>query len=216
MFEKLLELAAWLPVELRVMAVFVVYPAVAVLTILALGGWWRYERRRKHPIVYVCRVDGVIGIVRREDFEEDLHWLRGRHGKQREKPLLQPLIPRPGWLEDRLYHKIGPITEAEAMNNVGVFGWMVNPLLVFIFSDKNPPVHHRLTGTMADYRRLVVGCYVEQHTFVVPPMKDYIGPKTSHSTGPSFGRAWRHIHGKGNQPPYEVSPHLQVPTAATV
>lgn len=172
-----------------------------------LINWFRYERRRKQPIVYACNVNGVVGVVRSEDFDRMLRWLRRRYGGQDIKPMTSE--------------------RARNMLTLGQLGIRLDLFThthprIFLFSDKNPPKVHRLTGTLDDYCRLVEGCFVEERTFELPPVNGTVKARDRRGNWTvgygervaTFGEAWRYIHGKRSAPPYEVR-HFQNSTAAT-
>jgi hypothetical protein len=90
---------------------------------------------------------------------------------------------------------------------------------IALFSDKIPPQRHRLVGTIADYNHLILGCYVEERSFELPPVDgdekvhDLRGLKWRDDKNslriPTFGQFYRYVHGKWRKPPYEVSLTLQ-------
>ena len=130
----------------------------------------------KEPLVYVSSHNGVTGVVRAEDFDDEVRRMR------------------------KLFRRDGG-RPAEAVRP------QVYP--VFLFSDKTPPNRSFRVGTLADLKRLLEGCLVEQRVFELPPlnapgctpygyygMMEEIGREGTRHRLYAFVWAQSYIHGK--------------------
>ena len=167
-------------------------PVVLVVRLFLMCRHWFCGLRKKHPTLYVCKVNGVVGVVRKEEFERIL----------------------------RVYRKLRAPVDEDALNaHWSSYPFLTGRLPVYprvgLFSNKFPPIRHRLVGTIADYHSLILGCYVEERSFTLPPVDgdekayDQRGLKWHDAKGspriPTFGAFYRYVHGKWRKPPYEVS-----------
>jgi len=96
----------------------------------------------KQPLIYVCTHNGVTGVVRAEDFDNEILRMRREFTKN-----MWPVEPL-GW-------EIRPVRP------------QVYP--VFLFSDKNPQRSFRV-GTLAEMTGILKGCCVEERNFELPPL----------------------------------------------
>lgn len=130
----------------------------------------------KEPLVYVSSHNGVTGVVRAEDFDDEVRCMR------------------------RLFRREG-----------GMLAGSVRPQVypVFLFSDKTPSSRSFQVGTLADLKRLLEGCHVEQRVFELPPlnapgftpygyygMMEEIGREGTRHRLYAFGWAHSYIHRK--------------------
>ena len=103
--------------------------------------WDAYPRK---PLLYICSHNGVTGVVRAEDFDDEVR--RMRRSLKR------------GW-------------PTRGVSNVP---WPVRPQVypVFLFSDKNPRKRSFRVGTLDEMWEAfdLCGCVVEERSFELPPL----------------------------------------------
>ncbi|GEM_PF-1658119 len=94
-------------------------------------------------LLYVCSHNGVTGVVRAEDFDDEVRRMRREFEKS-------------GWPKDPLGWELRPVRP------------QVFP--VFLFSDKNPSDRSFRVGTLAEMRQALDGYCVEERSFELPPI----------------------------------------------
>ncbi len=94
----------------------------------------------KEPLVYLCSHNGVTGVVRAEDFDDEVRRMR------------------------RLFVvHIRCKGEPQRMVRPQVYP-------VFLFSDKTPSSRSFRVGTLDDLKQVLKNCVIEPRIFEVPPM----------------------------------------------
>jgi hypothetical protein len=132
-------------------------------------------------MLYVCSHNGATGVVRAEDYDDEVRRVRKIFRKKQ-------------W--DRRFE--GQETRA------------VRPIVVpvFLFSDKDRGPETYKNGSLADLANLLEGCYVEERSFELPRMDSPGFPRGDYWPEPSnfpyednyrrwgFERAQNYLHNK--------------------
>lgn len=98
----------------------------------------------EEPLVYVCSHNGVTGVVRADDFDNEVRRMRKFFRQKRgfHRPVRR-------WPYSPIRPQVYPIS---------------------LFSDMTPTKRNLLTGTLGDLRKMLEECVAEERSFYVPPL----------------------------------------------
>lgn len=123
-----------------------------------LNRLWRrlWDKYPQCPLVYVCCHNGVTGVVRADDLDDEIRRVRSQE----------------------FDHKYGL-----GFKEHGHRAWLLNYRQVFLFSDMNMPEISNCVGTLSQMRQMLNGCFVEHRDFRLPPIK--VGQEVWTIAGPA-------------------------------
>jgi len=154
-----------------------------------LRKFWDWDVYPDAPLVYVCSHNGVTGVVRADDFDDEVQRMR------------------------RLFKRYGsPWSGADSYKAVRP---QVYP--VFLFSDKVQLEPSFRVGSLDDLQLILWDCAVEERSFELPPMKapgsipngyygelQKIGSEGCRHRWWGFKQACAYLHGEPFTPDKEI------------
>jgi len=112
----------------------------------SLKKWFRrlWDKFPSQPLLYVCSHNGVTGVVRAEDFDDEVRLMRQEFEKNK-----WPDYCLRDWEVRPVRPQVWPI---------------------FLFSDKDPGSRSFRVGTLKELYKILEGCRIEERSFELPPL----------------------------------------------